>query len=190
MDEVGRGPVAGPLVAAGVMLEADADLPGVTDSKRLSDSRRRRLLPLILDSCRSHFVAVVEHHEIDSIGMAEAIRTAFSKVGEGMGLAEDWCGLVLVDGLPIRSLGFRARFITKGDSRSLSIAAASILAKVSRDDIMIAADGLYPGYCFSRHKGYLTPQHRSSLLKLGPSPIHRRSFAPVRQMLDPRLDLQ
>ena len=189
MDEVGRGPVAGPLVAAGVMLDPGADLPGVTDSKRLSDSRRRALLPLILGSSRSHAVAVVEHDEIDSIGMASAIRKAFSKVGEGMGLDENWYGLVLLDGLPISSLGFRARFVCKGDSRSLSIAAASILAKVTRDDIMIAADDLYPGYSFSRHKGYLTPQHRIALRELGPSPIHRRSFAPVKDMLSPRLDL-
>lgn len=189
MDEVGRGPVAGPLVAAGVILRAGVDLPGVRDSKTLSDATRRRLLPMILDGCLSHAVSIVDPATIDSEGMSRSLCRAFAEVGRRLGLPGDGACLVLIDGLPLDRLGFPARFVCKGDRRSLSIAAASIIAKVTRDDIMIEADGLHPGYSFARNKGYLTPGHMEALRRLGPSPIHRRSFAPVRDMPAPGSDL-
>ncbi|MBN1434766.1 ribonuclease HII [Candidatus Fermentibacterales bacterium] len=182
IDEAGRGPVAGPMVTAGVVLPHGALLDGVTDSKCLSDARRRALLPLILETCVGHSISIIEASEIDRNGMAEAVRRAFSSVAADLGAGEDPSMLVAIDGLPVQGLPFDACFLCKGDRRSLTIAAASIVAKVTRDDIMIRAGDEYPAYDFPRNKGYLTPGHLEALRRVGPCPIHRRSFSPVSEM--------
>ena len=190
MDEAGRGPVAGPLVAAGVVLRDGCSIPGVNDSKRLSDRSRRRLLPLILESCERHGVGVVEAGRIDRIGMSAAVAEAFGAALASMGIDERWPGTVMIDGLPIAALSLPSLvFVCKADSKSRVVASASILAKVTRDDIMRAASRDHPGYGFERNKGYLTKEHREALEAHGPCRIHRKSFSPVREMFQPRLGL-
>ncbi|MCD4847510.1 MAG: ribonuclease HII [Candidatus Aegiribacteria sp.] len=177
MDEAGRGPLAGPLVAAAVSLPRGAYLLGVTDSKKLSDKKRRALFPLIIEIAIGYSTGIVEYSEIDKVGMAESVRLAFNRAAQAIDIKD---ALYLVDGLPIRNLPLQSRFIVKGDSKSLSIAAASIIAKVTRDDIMIRADREFPGYGFASNKGYGSGEHMKAIEKLGPSPIHRMSFAPMK----------
>lgn len=191
IDEAGRGPLAGPLVASAVVLPPDAGagreggpLAGVDDSKRLSDSARRRLLPAIMQAAAAVGVGWVGNAEIDRLGMAAACRLAFLRAHARLGVAVD---LALVDGLPVSDLPFRCRFVVRGDSSSLSIACASVVAKVTRDDYMVRMDGVFPGYGFASHKGYGTAGHMEALRRLGPTPIHRRSFAPLR---DRQLELE
>jgi ribonuclease HII len=186
IDEAGRGPLAGPLVAGAVRLPPDADIPGVNDSKKLSDRRRRALLADILAVCESFGTGLVEPAEIDAMGMSLAGRTAFRRAADAAGPGID---LFLVDGLPVKGLGSGFMYFVKGDSSSLCIAAASILAKVTRDRIMIRAEAEYPGYGFAVNKGYGTPDHMEALARLGPSPIHRMSFSPLRDDPQMRLDL-
>ncbi len=159
------------------MLSPDIILREVNDSKKLSDARRRRLFSIITEESECWSTGIVEHHEIDSSGMSEAIRLSFVRVAEALGEHAD---MFLIDGLPVKNLNIPAEFVIKGDSRSLSIAAASIIAKVTRDDIMIRADLKYPGYGFASNKGYGTKRHIEAIRKLGPSPIHRMSFAPMK----------
>lgn len=185
IDEAGRGPLAGPLVASAVMLPPaarPAALLGrrrlrVDDSKRLTDAARRRLLPAIVDLAISVGVGWVGSAELDGMGMAAAVRLAFLRAWSRLTPAPD---VVLVDGLPVDGLPFAGRFLVRGDSRSLSIACASIVAKVTRDDYMIRMDRRFPQYGFASHKGYGTAAHIGSLRRYGPCPIHRRSFAPLR----------
>lgn len=177
MDEAGRGPLAGPLVAAAVSLPHDAHLHGVTDSKKLSDKKRRTLFPEIIRIAIGYSTGIVEHSEIDEVGMTESVRLAFYRAAQAIDIQD---ALYLVDGLPIRNLHLQSRFIVKGDSKSLSIAAASIIAKVTRDDIMIKAESEFPGYGFASNKGYGSREHMKAIEKLGPSPIHRMSFAPMK----------
>jgi ribonuclease HII len=186
IDEAGRGPLAGPLVAGAVRLPPDADIPGVNDSKKLSDGRRRALLVEILAVCQSSGTGVVDPGEIDTMGMSLAVKTAFQRAVEALGPGVD---LYLVDGLQVKDLVSGFMYIVKGDSSSLCIAAASILAKVTRDRIMIRAEAEYPGYGFAVHKGYGTPDHLAALARMGPSPIHRMSFSPLRSDPQLRLDL-
>lgn len=176
MDEAGRGPLAGPLVACAVLLRQDAGLPGVDDSKRLTDSARRALVPLILDACELRGTGVVEPGEIDSMGMAGAVAAAFERASAPV--APSGC-LFLVDGLPVRGFRHPAEFVVGGDGLSLSIAAASVLAKVLRDDIMVQADRQWPGYGFASNKGYGSRSHLDAIRRLGPCPIHRMSFRPL-----------
>lgn len=176
MDEAGRGPLAGPLVACAVLLRSGAVLPGVNDSKRLSDRARRALVPRIMDACLLTGTGVVEAAEIDGMGMARAVAAAFERASAPV--AASGC-LFLVDGLPVRGFPHPAEFVTGGDGRSLSIAAASILAKVFRDDIMLEADRKWPGYGFAANKGYGSRSHLDAIRRLGPCPIHRMSFRPL-----------
>lgn len=176
MDEAGRGPLAGPLVACAVLLGGGAALPGVDDSKRLSDRARRALVPRILDACELHGTGVVEPWEIDGMGMAAAVAAAFERASAPVAAS---CRLFLVDGLPVRGFPHPAEFVVGGDGLSLSIAAASVLAKVFRDDIMIEADRKWPGYGFASNKGYGSRSHFEALRRLGPCPIHRMSFRPL-----------
>ena len=150
-------------------------LDEVNDSKKLSGSRRRRLFPMIIEESEYCSTGIVESSEIDTVGMAEAVRLPFTRAA--MGLPAD---LFLIDGLPVKNLNIPAEFIVKGDSKSLSIAAASIIAKVTRDDIMIEADLKYPGYGFASNKGYGSAGHMEAIRRLGPCPIHRMSFAPMK----------
>jgi len=162
-----------------VILPRHIVLSGVNDSKKLSRGKRRHLLPVILENCECWSTGKVEHSEIDSEGMTEAVRLSFLRAAEALTRSPD---LFLIDGVPVRNLDLSAEFIVKGDSKSLSIAAASIIAKVTRDDIMIEADRQYPGYGFASNKGYGSKSHMEAIMKLGPCPIHRMSFAPMKNM--------
>ena len=156
----------------------------MNDSKKLTERRRRELLGEILRLCQSSGIGLVEPGEIDAMGMTRAVRTAFRRAADSLDPGVD---LFLVDGLPVRGLERGFRYIVRGDSRSLCIAAASILAKVSRDRMMIEAEAEYPGYDFAANKGYGTPGHMEAIRRMGPCPIHRMSFSPMR--MDPQLRL-
>ena len=175
--KAGRGPLAGPLIAAAVMFPEMAVLREVNDSKQLSDSKRRRLFAEIIQESLRYSTGIVQPSEIDNTGMTEAVRLSFTRASEALGGNPD---IYLIDGLPLKNLNLPAEFVVKGDSKSLSIAAASIIAKVTRDDIMLSADRKYPGYGFASNKGYGTKDHMAAIRKLGPSPIHRMSFAPMK----------
>ena len=177
VDEAGRGPLAGPVVAAAVILPPFAEIPGLNDSKKLSEKRRFELEPMVKETALAWAVARVEHDEIDKINILEASLKAMSLAVDeliGNGFSPD---VVFVDGPHImRREDLVQRALIKGDSLSASIAAASVLAKTERDRVMIAYDALYPGYGFAGHKGYPTKAHREAVKKQGFSPIHRRSF--------------
>ena len=177
VDEVGRGPLAGPVVAAAVILPAKAQLPGTDDSKRLRASERERLAQAITACARAHAVAGVDSTTIDRVNIRVATFHAMRAAIAGLAIAPD---LVLVDGFPVPDLLFRHEPVVGGDHLSLSIAAASILAKVHRDRLMDEYHVLYPEYGFDRHRGYGTAEHLAALRRHGPCPIHRLSFAPTR----------
>lgn len=185
VDEAGRGPLAGPVVAAAVILEPDADLPGLADSKRLTPRQREALFPQIYQQARGVGVGVVDAAVIDRINILQAALQAMHEALAALPEPPDW---VLVDGPhPLPHLDLPQTPVVRGDARSASIAAASIVAKVTRDHIMVRLDALFPGYGLAQHKGYPTPVHLQHLSALGPSPIHRLSFAPVRRSLQARL---
>lgn len=179
LDEAGRGPLAGPLVACAVILPRSFRNEVLTDSKKLTDPLRRELKKLIEDSALGISLGVVTHTEIDRNRMAWAVRTAFRRA---MAPLAGKAGVFLVDGNGVPGLEFPCRFIVKGDSKSLSIAAASVVAKVTRDDMMLRAHRKYPEYGFHRHKGYGTREHIAVIESLGPCPIHRMSFEPLSTM--------
>lgn len=175
-DEAGRGPLAGPVVAAAVILPPDFPphrLPGCDDSKRLAPGVREALVPQIQASALAWAVAEVSVAEIDALNIAQA---SFEAMRRALAALAPAPAHVLVDGLPNPRLIWPQTAIIAGDGLSLSIAAASILAKVHRDRLMRALDARYPGYGFAAHKGYPTAQHRRALVTLGPCPEHRRSF--------------
>lgn len=176
VDEVGRGPLAGPVVAGTVILDPGNPIEGLTDSKKLSDKRRRELAVLIWERAWS-YVAEVGPEDIDHMGIHRATLLAMRRAVSKYNRPPD---LVLVDGLhaPVIQAG-EVRAIVKGDLTEPAISAASIIAKVHRDDIMIRMDEKYPGYGFARNSGYGTKEHLEALVELGPCPIHRRSFRPV-----------
>lgn len=186
VDEAGRGPLAGPVVAAAVVFDPDwaleeeaAALSGLTDSKQLSESRREAFAALLRSSPRVRMgLGLSEASEIDRINILKATHRAMARAVSQLDPLPD---LVLVDGLPVSGLPCPSRAIVRGDALSLSIAAASVMAKVVRDARMRELDALYPGYGFSAHKGYGTEAHLGALYKLGPCPEHRRTFAPVRE---------
>lgn len=185
IDEAGRGPLAGPVTAAAVVLPDDYEHPILNDSKQLGEKRRDALYEEITRDPRIVWASArVEADEIDRINILRATHLAMARAFEKLDPRPD---LALIDGKPVKSFPSEHRAIVKGDSLSLSIAAASIIAKVERDRIMLAFAGSYPGYGFERHKGYGTAAHLEALNRLGPCPIHRRSFAPVAQL---ELDLR
>lgn len=175
VDEAGRGPLAGPVVAAAVILPAGFDLDGVTDSKLLSPTRRETLYAALTRDI-TWAVGVASVEEIDSLNILNATHLAMRRALDELLPAPDFA---LVDGLAVRGLSIPHRPIIKGDSLCLSIAAASIIAKVTRDRLMLDLHACYPAYGFDRHKGYGTPMHLRALEQHGPCPHHRRSFAPV-----------
>lgn len=182
VDEAGRGPLAGPVVAAAVVLPKDIELPEVFDSKQLSDSARRSLNDEIYQLAGVKIgVSVVDASIIDEINILQATHRAMREAVKQL----DEVDCVLVDGLPVKGFDVESRNLVKGDSLSASIAAASIIAKVTRDDIMIEMDKAYPQYGFADHKGYGTAAHLRALQEFGVTPIHRRSFRPVREIIDP-----
>lgn len=178
VDEAGRGSLAGPVVAAAVILPDGVDLPGLTDSKLLSPARRRRLAVAIREVAVAHAVARVDAADIDAINILQATFRAMTEAVERLVPPPD---LVLVDGNALPPLPVPARPIVRGDRLVPAISAASILAKVTRDAIMEAWAADYPAYGFAKHKGYGTVDHRAMIARHGPSPIHRLSFAGVRE---------
>jgi len=186
VDEAGRGPLAGPVVAAAVILPAawlteglPAELAGLNDSKQLTASQREGVFIYICaHSAIIHSVAIVEPAIIDRINILQATHRAMNTALQQLSRRPEH---VLVDGLRVKSLVYPQTPLVKGDGRSYSIAAASVLAKVTRDRIMVAADQRWPHYGFAQNKGYPTPDHLAAVAQHGPCEIHRRSFAPLRQ---------
>ena len=174
VDEAGRGPLAGPVCAAAVILPPDLELEGLNDSKKLSEKRREALYPLICEQALAYGIAFASEQEIDELNILQATFLAMRRAVEQLGQKPD---LALVDGNREPDFGdIPVRTIIKGDSRSANIAAASILAKVTRDRFMLEQDAVYPQYGFAVHKGYGTQKHYAALREFGPCPIHRRSF--------------
>lgn len=181
IDEAGRGAWAGPVVAAAVVLPPDAAacaplLGAVRDSKQLSATQRERLLPTIQAVALAWEVGSVSAATIDAIGILPATRQAMAAAIARLAIPPDY---LLIDAINLRELPHPQRALIHGDALSLSIAAASIIAKVTRDRLLADLDTCYDGYGFARHKGYGTPEHRAALARLGPSPEHRRSFRPL-----------
>lgn len=173
IDEAGRGPLAGPVFAAAVILPEHADIPGLNDSKKLSAKKREELFAVIESTALSYGIGFATEQEIDKINILQATFRAMKRACDALSVHPD---LALVDGNRIPPMDVPVRTIIKGDSLSANIAAASILAKVSRDRLMLQVDELYPEYGFAKHKGYGTALHIEMLQKFGPSPVHRRSF--------------
>ena len=173
VDEAGRGPLAGPVCAAAVILPKDLVIPGLNDSKKLTDKRRRELLPVIKEQALAYGIAFATHEEIDQINILQATFLAMERALEQLKIRPD---LALIDGNRQKDFGINVETVVKGDSCSANIAAASVLAKVTRDDYMEAMALEYPGYGFEVHKGYGTKAHYEALEKLGPCPIHRMTF--------------
>ena len=173
VDEAGRGPLAGPVCAAAVILPARLVIPGLDDSKKLSDKRRRELMPIIQESALAYGIAFASHAEIDQINILQATFLAMERALAQLKIKPD---LALIDGNRQKDFGINVETVVKGDSRSANIAAASVLAKVTRDNFMEEMAKQYPGYGFEIHKGYGTKAHYEALRNLGPSPIHRMSF--------------
>ncbi|GLQ45255.1 ribonuclease HII [Dyella lipolytica] len=182
VDEAGRGPLAGPVVVAAVVLNPLEPIDGLDDSKKLSEVRRERLYPLIMEHALAYCVVVIEPEEIDRLNIFQATMTGMSRAVAGLTLTATEA---LIDGnrLP-KDLPCPGRAIVGGDALEPAISAASILAKVSRDRLMVAMETQHPGYGFAVHKGYPTPAHLAALERLGPCSQHRRSFAPVKRLLD------
>ena len=173
MDEAGRGPLAGPVVAAAVILDPGKPVYGVNDSKKLSEKRRAVLKPAIEEQAISFGIGIMDESVIDRINILEATKEAMKKAVMALKPAPE---LILIDALTIPQIPIPQQGIIKGDAKSVSIAAASILAKETRDQIMRAFDEIYPEYGFAKHKGYGTKEHIEAIRKYGPCPIHRRSF--------------
>lgn len=173
IDEAGRGPLAGPVVAAACILDPEKPIYGLDDSKKLSPKKRDALYDEILEKAKCFCVIRVEPKEIDEVNILEATKNAMRACVAGLAIKPD---ILLIDAVNLNGTGIEVKPIIKGDAKSNSIAAASILAKVSRDRIMEAYDKEYPGYGFSQHKGYGTAAHYAAIHELGISPIHRLSF--------------
>ena len=178
VDEVGRGPLAGPVVTAAVIFPSGYVNTDIKDSKKLTEKKRLLLVEVIRENALCWHVDIGPVEEIDRINILQATWASMRRSINGLSIYPD---AVLVDGSPVPRLHNRCTSIVKGDDKSVSIAAASILAKVVRDNIMIAAHGQYPVYGFDGHKGYPSPMHLKALREHGPCPLHRRSYAPVAQ---------
>lgn len=181
VDEVGRGPLAGPVVTAAVILDPDHPIEGLMDSKKLTESKREELAETIKENCLAWSIGRAEVEEIDAINILQATMLAMQRAVAGLSPAPDH---VLIDGNRCPELPCTAEAIVKGDGSVPAISAASIIAKVTRDREMVEMETLYPGYGLAGHKGYPTRKHMDALIELGVTPIHRRSFAPVRRALE------
>ena len=174
VDEAGRGPLAGPVCAAAVILPEGLEIEGLNDSKKLSEKRREALYDVIKEKAIAYSIAFASVEEIEEYNILQATFMAMTRAVEGLSIKADYA---LIDGNKIPpQLQVPADYIIGGDAISASIAAASVLAKVTRDRLMVEMEDIYPGYDFKKHKGYGTKVHREALLELGPSPIHRISF--------------
>ncbi|MBW2942607.1 ribonuclease HII [Zhongshania aquimaris] len=181
VDEVGRGPLCGDVVTAAVILDPENPIVGLNDSKKLTEKRREALFIEIKDKALSYCVARASVAEIDELNILQASLLAMHRAVAGLAVQPEF---VLVDGNKVPNWPYRAQAVVKGDSRVPAIAAASILAKVTRDREMAEFESVYPGYGIAGHKGYPTKVHLAALQKLGVTPIHRRSYAPVRAILE------
>lgn len=173
VDEAGRGPLAGPVCAAAVILPDDTIIEGVNDSKKLSEKKREALFDVIISSVRSYSIAYATVDEIENMNILNATMLAMKRAVEGLNVKADYA---MIDGNRLPNLDIDSEFIIKGDAKSMSIAAASILAKVSRDRLLYEYAKEYPQYHFDKHKGYGTKAHVEALKKYGPCPYHRLSF--------------
>lgn len=173
VDEAGRGPLAGPVCAAAVILPEGLEIPGLTDSKKLTDKKRRELFPLIQEQAIAYGIGMASQQEIDEINILQATFLAMKRALSQLALQPD---LALIDGNRETDFGLPVKTVVKGDSLSANIAAASILAKVTRDDLMVEMAKTYPQYGFEVHKGYGTKAHYAALRDFGPCEIHRMTF--------------
>lgn len=181
VDEVGRGPLAGDVVTAAVILDPNQPIEGLDDSKKLTDKKRELLFDIICKRALSWSIARASVAEIDKINILQASLLAMKRAVETLAIQPEH---VWVDGNKIPKWSYPAEAVVKGDSRVTAISAASILAKVTRDREMVAYDKQYPGYGFAKHKGYPTAVHREAIKRIGVSPIHRSSYAPVRDAME------
>lgn len=173
VDEAGRGPLAGPVCAAAVILPPHIEIPGLNDSKKLTDKKRRELFPVIQEKALAYGIAFADEKEIDTVNILQATYLAMQRAVSQLTCTPDY---ILVDGNRAPDFQIPAETVVKGDSLSASIAAASVLAKVTRDDLMLKLAEEYPQYRFDIHKGYGTKAHYEALRTYGPSPIHRLTF--------------
>ena len=173
VDEAGRGPLAGPVCAAAVILPPNVEIPGLNDSKKLTDKKRRELFPVIKEMAIAFGIGYASHEEIDEINILQATYLAMERALAQLSVKPE---LALIDGNRAKDFGLPVRTVVKGDSLSASIAAASVLAKVSRDDLMLQLAEEYPHYGFEIHKGYGTKAHYEAIRAHGPSPVHRKTF--------------
>lgn len=173
IDEVGRGPLAGPVIAGAVILPKDCDILYINDSKKLSERKREELYDEILQSAISFGIGSIPPNKIDEINILQATLEAMKQAVNNLKVEAD---ILLIDAVTIPNMSIRQVPIIKGDAKSISIAAASILAKVTRDRYMVAYDKIFPGYGFADNKGYGSKQHIEAIKRLGPTPIHRKSF--------------
>ena len=180
IDEAGRGPWAGPLVAAAVIFPLKVQIPNLNDSKKLSEKQRMELFNIIVKKCIVGF-GVVSKNYIDRYGLSKAINTAYKKAINSLSVKPEF---VLIDGIGKYDINFKYQTIKKGDTKVRLIAAASIVAKVIRDTLMDSYAKKYPDYAFEKHKGYGTRQHHQNLLKYGVSKIHRTSYEPIKKILN------
>ena len=173
VDEAGRGPLAGPVYACAIIMKNDIIIPEVNDSKKLTEKKREMLYDIIIENALCYSVASVSEKEIDEINILNATMKAMQLAIEGLNVKPD---IALIDGNQNRNITFNNRTVIKGDAKSYNIAAASIIAKVSRDRFIIKMDELYPQYGFKKHKGYGTKEHMEAIRKYGPCEIHRQTF--------------
>ena len=173
VDEAGRGPLAGPVYAAAVILPLDADIPGLNDSKKLTEKKREALFDVICETATAYSIAFADEKEIDTYNILQATFLAMRRAVDGLPVPADYA---LIDGNRMPPLLIPGETVVKGDAICRSIAAASVLAKVSRDRFMLQMDAEYPEYQFAKHKGYGTVLHYAMLREYGPSPIHRLTF--------------
>ena len=180
VDEVGRGPLAGPVVAAAVILDPNKPILGLADSKKLSEKKREKLYDEIIEKALAFKISEASVTEIDEINILHASMLAMKRSIEGLSIMPEY---VLIDGNRCPDISITSEAVVKGDSRVECISAASIIAKVYRDRMMIQLDALYPGYGLAKHKGYPTKSHLSALKELGVNKLYRKTFKPVAQLL-------
>ncbi len=185
VDEAGRGPLAGPVVAAAVILKKGAKLEGVNDSKKLTKKKRQALIPLIKDQALAIGVCFVSSEEIDKINILRASRKAMVTAIEQLKIKPDY---ILSDAMDLQEIDIPFESIIHGDARSISIAAASIIAKETRDDYMLMLDKHYPEYGFKKHFGYPTKAHIEAINNFGISPYHRKTFQPIKNLLKENME--
>lgn len=173
VDEAGRGPLAGPVCAAAVILENDTEIEGLNDSKKLSEKKREQLFEIIKEKAVAYSVAFASVEEIEKFNILGATFLAMQRAVEGLSVKADFA---IIDGNRLPNLDIDSKFVIKGDAKSMSIAAASILAKVTRDKLLLEYDKQYPEYKFAAHKGYGTKAHYEAIKQYGITPIHRKSF--------------